>query len=255
MLKLGTLELGGIPRIAVVYSDSATSELIAESKRRGVDIAEVRIDHFERVDPSYVRSVLARFEPLPTIATIRIREEGGSWAGTEEERLGLFRSVIPLVDAVDVELRANTILGRVCEHARGENKCVVVSYHDFVATPDLSTLEQIAEDASRAGADIIKIATHARSDEDIQSLASFCINNTGRNLIVIALGDHGSKSRLFLPSLGSLVTFASMGKPSAPGQLEYEQTFELMRLFYPEFNEQKRAELGLRGPDPPARDR
>ncbi len=250
MLKLGTLELGGIPRIAVVYSDSATPELIAESRRRGVDIAEVRIDHFARTDPSYVRSVLARFAPLPTIATIRIRQEGGSWAGSEEERLDLFSSVIPLVDAVDVELQATTILSRVCERARGENKCVVISYHDFVATPDPHTLEQIAEDAAKAGADIVKIATHARSDEDIQSLASLCIHRTGRNLIVIALGDHGSKSRLFFPALGSLVTFASMGKSTAPGQLEYDRTFELMRLFYPEFNERKTAGL-----DPRARDR
>jgi 3-dehydroquinate dehydratase-1 len=244
MLKLGTLELGGIPRIAVPYDDSATPQLIAESKRRGVDIAELRIDQFQRADPSYVRSVLARFEPLPTIATIRIRQEGGSWAGSEEERLELFRAVMPRVDAVDVELSANTILGRVCEYARGENKCVVISYHDFVATPDLHTLEQIAEDASKAGADIVKIATHARSDEDIQSLAKLCVGSTGRNLIVIAMGAHGSKSRLFFPSLGSLVTFACMGKPTSPGQLEYDQTFELMRLFYPEFNQRKAAELG-----------
>lgn len=39
----------------------------------------------------------------------------------------MFRSVIPLVDAVDVELQATTILDRVSESARGANKCLVVS--------------------------------------------------------------------------------------------------------------------------------
>ncbi len=244
-MRLGTLELGGIPRIAVPYSDSATPELIAESRRRGVDIAEVRIDQFERTAPDYVCSVLARFEALPTIATIRTRQEGGGWVGSEDERLALFRAVIPLVDAVDVELQAKAILARVVESARGASKCVIVSYHDFGATPDPYTLEHIAEDASKAGADIIKIATHARSDEDIQSLASFCIDNAARSLIVIGMNGHGSKSRLFFPALGSLVTFASIGKPTAPGQLEFDQMFELMRLLYPEFNERKIAELAL----------
>ncbi len=246
-LSLGTLELGGIPRIAVPYTDSATPELIAESRRRGVDIAEVRIDLFEHTDPDYVCSVLARFEALPTIATIRTRQEGGGWAGSEDERLALFHAVIPLVDAVDVELQAKTILERVCERARTANKCVVVSYHDFEATPDRHTLEHIAEAASKAGADIIKIATHVRSDEDIQSLASLCLSSAARNLIVIGMNGHGLKARLLFPALGSLVTFAAIGKTTAPGQLEFDQMFELMRLLYPEFNERKIAELRLLG--------
>lgn len=59
------------------------------------------------------------------------------------------------------------------------------------------------------------------------------------------MGGQGVKSRLFFPALGSLVTFAFVGRPTAPSRLEFDQTFELMRLLYPDFNERKMVELGL----------
>jgi 3-dehydroquinate dehydratase type I len=245
MLKLGPLELGEIPRIAVGFTDTAREPLILKSKAHGLDIAEVRIDLFKRTDPEYVRLALRRFSSIPTIATIRSAQEGGGWVGDDDDRLDLFRAALPLVDAIDIELRSTAAIDCVREMAQRANKCLLVSYHDFAATPDPYTLDQIADDAEKAGADIVKIATHASSDEDIQSLASFSIGNVHRNLIVIAMGSHGLKSRLFFPALGSLITYACIGEPTAPGQLEFRETFDLMRSLYPAFNEIKIAELGL----------
>lgn len=239
-IKLGALELGRVPRIAVPFDDTAGDGVIEGAKRSGLDVAEIRIDQFRSHAPDPVRAVIARFGSLPTIATIRCEREGGAWRGAEEERLALFRHVVPLVDAVDVELGSREILAPVAEAAKRAGKLLIVSYHDFASTPDAYTLATVCDDALRAGADVVKLATHVRARADIHSLAQFCISNAEKRFIAIGMGAEGLSTRLLLPALGSLVTFAHLGRPTAPGQLPFEEMLGLMRRIYPAFDAEKR---------------
>jgi len=45
-LKLGTLELGSIPRIAVSFKDHVSAETIDDAQAQGLDIFELRVDLF-----------------------------------------------------------------------------------------------------------------------------------------------------------------------------------------------------------------
>ncbi len=245
MLKLGSLELGAVPRVAVGFTDDASASLVADAQSRGVDIAEIRVDQFSTHDPGHVEDVLGRFAGLPTIATIRTRSHGGAWDDSEDRRLSLFESVLPRVDAIDVELGATDILRWARQATRDANKLLIVSHHDFRGTPDLYSLEQISDDAIAAGADIVKIATTASTREDLHSLSNFALHNVEKNLIVIGMGGHGLITRLAMPAMGSLITFAYIGQPTAPGQLRFEEMFMHLRLFYPDFNQEKIAALGL----------
>src|SRR5271169_5681679 len=78
MLKIGTLELDGSPRVAGEFSDKFTVTDIQDAKTAGLDIAEIRVDQFRSFDPDYVNGKLALFgNEIPTLATIRIAREGG----------------------------------------------------------------------------------------------------------------------------------------------------------------------------------
>ena len=231
MLTLGDLVLGDeVPRVAVPFM---CGEPVARAKAAGVDIAEARVDLFESLAVDSVVAEMALFKGMPTIGTIRLREEGGAWDGTEGARQELFEAILPYVDAVDVELRAVETLAKVRAWTKTTGKVLIVSHHDFGATPEFSVLENIVRDALAAGADIVKIAARVLRREDLHSLARLLLANASKNLIVIGMERDGAVSRVLFPALGSLVTFASWGeKATAPGQMPFEVMAGVLKKVY-----------------------
>jgi len=237
MIKLGSIKLDGTPKIVLSLNDAAPPDLIHEARQSGLDLIELRIDQYSSFDSTHVLREVARFKECSTIATIRLKSEGGAWSLPEPERLSLFKKIIPEVNALDIELSAETILADVVQAAHAAKKIVIISYHDFDGTPTLNKLNGILDKAKSFGADIVKIAAMATKPEDIQILAGFTIANAKKNVVTIAMGSEGALSRVFFPALGSLLTYARVGQPTAPGQLGYSELLLLIRKFYPKFNQ------------------
>ncbi len=239
MINLGSRILNGTPRIVIGLNDATPLHLIQEARQSGLDVIELRIDQYSSFDRKHVLQEVVKFRDVPTIATIRLSAEGGGWNLSEKERLSLFKEVIPEVNAIDIELSAETILPDVIQATHAAKKIAIISYHNFDGTPALSELNGVADKAKSLGADIVKIAALAVKQEDIQTLARFTIANAKKNIVAIAMGSEGTLSRVFFPALGSLLTYAHLGQPTAPGQLGYRELFELLRKFYPKFNQEK----------------
>lgn len=233
-VRLGSLRLDGVtPRIAVPFRDGTRAEQIAEAARFGMDIAELRIDLFADQSRDAVLGEIARFQNIPVLATIRSAAEGGQWAGTDTERYALYEAVLPHVAAVDVEMSSTAIAGKVIAAAHDGERCVVISFHDFAKTPPASTLDDIANRAQDAGADIVKIAATCNTPGDLHSLAEYTLRHRDKGLVTIGMGESGLVSRIFFPALGSLFTFASFGDGTAAGQIPLDKTAEYLRAFYP----------------------
>lgn len=174
--------------------------------------------------------------------------EGGDWDGPETDRLELFRAVLPHVNGIDIELSSHEIVDQVIASAHDAGKTAIVSNHNFNETPSNAELERMVAEAKGRGADLVKLSAMATAPEDLVTLAKFTIDNAQYGVIVIAMGPLGSMSRVFFPALGSRLTYASNGpRHTVSGQLNFVETFEMLRKFYPEFNERKIIELGLDG--------
>ncbi len=245
MIKLGSLTLNGIPRVAVGVKDNVSNSFIHEARELGVDIMELRIDQYASFERVYVLNEIKKFGHFPTLATLRSRKEGGGWNQSEQARLDLFKAVIPHVDAIDIELSSSGILPQVIKAAHSKGKQVVVSYHNFDGTPAAGKLKQVFSEAKKRGADIVKIAALILKREDMQRLAVFTIANAEKNLISIGMGSYGANTRILFPGLGSLITYAYLGEPTAPGQLDYQTTFDLLRRLYPSYNQAKISSLKI----------
>jgi 3-dehydroquinate dehydratase-1 len=234
-MKLGQLELGaGQPAVAVSFTDADGIADVDHARLAGVAIAELRIDHFARADAAYVSAQVKRLHGLATLATIRMAAEGGAWKGSEPDRQALYQAILPLVDAIDVELQAAETLAALVPLARSLNKLVVVSHHDFEKTPDYEALADVARRAHQAGADIVKIAAHIQSDADIAVLSRLLTDKPAPDLVIIGMGELGMPTRLMFPGQGSLFTFAAKGdRASAPGQLPYDRMLKLLAEIYP----------------------
>jgi 3-dehydroquinate dehydratase-1 len=228
------------PRVIAPFTDKTPIEEIVRLRDVGLDLLEARVDCFDSYETGYVLDKLAQVPAnLPVVATIRSQREGGKWRGSETERLSLFSALMPQVDGVDIELSSSEISAKVAERAKKAKRTLIISFHDFRATPSLEVLVGQVDSAKKQGADIAKIATTSLSIKDTQTLASLTIAKARENLIVLGMGPEGLKTRLLFPALGSLMTFAYIDRPSAPGQLSVQETLELIKVLYPGYSREK----------------
>ena len=232
--RIGRVQLGAIPRV-VLAVDGDPPALVRQPRKAGVDLLEARVDQFDRLNPEAVARQIARLKRvgLPLIGTVRARAEGGAANLSDRQRRLLYERIIPLVEAVDVDVRSSSVVKAVIAAARTHHTTVILSHHDFKKTPSATALGRIVRRADHLGADLIKVAAMARGPEDVARLLQLTLTHHAKPLVTIAMGPHGSLSRLLFPLAGSLLTYTHR-RPSH-GQLPLHELVSLLRRCYPTF--------------------
>jgi len=168
---------------------------------------------------------------MPVIFTIRSEEQGGSLRITRDEAAEIqsLAAQSGLVDFVDIELFDENgeideeFLEKQIEEVHGYGCRVILSHHDLESMPEPKVMINMAEFMKRLGADVCKIAAMSSSIEDtellIKTTAYLHSHNVGQ-LIMIAMGEAGTQSRVAAGRYGSCITFASGDRQSAPGQAD-----------------------------------
>jgi 3-dehydroquinate dehydratase-1 len=194
----------------------------------GTDLVELRFDLLRKPKPDAAQELahLAR----KAIFTVRRKEEGGGFGGSERDRLALISgacAVEPLF--VDVELRtAETNPKWYGLLAKGSGR--VVSWHDFARTPSLSVLRRVRDRANELG-EIAKVVTYAKTSEDNLKVLGL-YDKDPRSLVAFCMGAVGSLSRLVSIQLGSPLAYASLpNEEVAPGQLSVTDMVRLRRMW------------------------
>jgi 3-dehydroquinate dehydratase I len=181
-----------------------------------LDLLELRVDHFAG-DPAPLRAAAAKF-PAPLIVTVRHPAEGGKHQLTFAQRRELYAQFLPCAAAIDVELRSIRALASTVREARARGIRIIVSFHDFRATPTAARLSEIARRAIAAGADVVKIATRADTCAALQRLLGLFAAKSPCPLSVMAMGRFGKVSRLLFAQAGSVLNYAYLGTANASGQ-------------------------------------
>jgi len=243
-VKVGTVELGKRPVVVLVPDWNSLPSDLERARELRLDLIEARVDLMEPGKVKENLDLIADFG-FYSVLTIRPTWEGGEFKGSEEERLKLFKELIPhpAVGAVDVELKAQ-ILPQVRELAVAGRKRLIVSYHDFEETPGREDVEEIFERAVEAGADVVKTAFMGKSHADAARVCSV-MEELPYPKVFMVMGEVGKFTRVVGFSFGSLLTYTFFGRPVAPGQIEAERLVELLAYFYPEYRRER--EKFLRG--------
>ena len=203
--------------------------LYLRAARKGL-WAEIRLDYLAKPDLKR----LFRTLPGPVIATNRPASEGGRGAGSETDRRLLLEEALDLkVPWLDVEFESEAAWRQELWERRGESR-VILSWHDFSGTPELSFLEDRLEEMLAAPADVLKIVTLARLPEDALRVLSLIpkARAAGREIIAFSMGAAGKWSRLAAPSLGSFLTYAPFSRKggSAPGQVTVNELKRVWKI-------------------------
>lgn len=198
-------------------------------------IVELRIDLLR--DADLKRLIGARQGRI--IITNRRHEEGGSFSGSEKERIGLLKEAVQSgAEYIDVEMGTDQTLRRELEEMIrrfGGSTQMILSWHDYRKTPSDRVLRARLEEGIRGGASIVKIVPYALSFEDNLRVLNLIMHakKSDQPVIAFCMGDKGRLSRIMSPYCGSLMSYAVLDarEATAPGQMtidEMQKIFDLL---------------------------
>ena len=224
----------GIPKICAPVTGRDLPSILAEAKAAadaGADLIEWRMDFWEEEQKEEkleetLYAISGAAPEVPVIFTIRTEEEGGCLKLTPQEYMHLNQIAAESrkADLIDVEyLQDPDLMKDLIGKLRASGALVIASTHDFIKTGPEDDLMGTFRTLDLSGADILKMAVMASSEEDTERLMA-CTKKaadslTRKPVITMAMGEKGTRSRIEGELFGSSLTFGITGKASAPGQI------------------------------------
>lgn len=205
--------------ICVSIQNRTYEEIVSILSRPEVEMAELRLDLCPDLTEEQIRDLFGNSD-TPLVATARGRadllavaiEAGARYADLE----------------IDAPANESRRIQKLCTGCGTE---LIRSYHNFEETPDDDFLQMTLARCFRYGADMVKIATLAKSVEDVRRvLGLYSIVLEGQDslegkLIAFCMGGMAKDSRLECVRRGAPFTYASLaaGEATAPGQPALEE--------------------------------
>lgn len=188
------------------------------------EMAEIRLDGCRLSVPEISRCFSS---DVPLVATCRLalfrkeRPELDEVSALKECGRRLIAAIEAGAAYVDIEEEAPvSMVRRVCRAAAENGTVVIRSYHDFDKTGSVEELRSVVEKCRRDGADIVKIATMAQSQDDVARVMSMYDDAESGTLLAFCMGEDGRESRIECLRRGAPFSYASVSveECAAPGQ-------------------------------------
>ena len=186
------------------------------------EYAEIRLDF---IKPSEIPNVLKDLGKniCRCVCTLRPKNEGGKFSGTEKERISILKLVSeynPFL--LDVEFNTLKKDQKLRRYLKKSNARILVSWHDFKKTPKMDKLNLRLTEMKKLS-NFVKIVTVSKSMNDVSRILSLYNKSSKINLIAFAMGEQARFSRILCLYLGSPFTYVSLGKAIVPGQFSLDE--------------------------------
>ena len=251
IVQVRNMKLGeGLPKICVPLTDTNAESLkqsLANLSGVTFDLVEWRADFYEDFqNPVTCGEALSMIREAigdtPILFTIRTAAEGGQADISTEDYAAINHAVIRsgLADMVDVELtKGDSVMKELTAAAKSAPVCnlslegitavpgctvkIVGSRHDFDKTPSKDFIVANLCKMQELGADVAKFAVMPQCERDVLTLLDATMTMKEQHpdtpVITMSMGRLGALSRICGTLCGSALTFGTVGRASAPGQL------------------------------------
>jgi len=223
-----------LPRICIALGLPDVPSLLDHARREvaaGETFLEFRLDYLARPREGAcaIRTFLEEFPDTVLMATCRRHQNHGKFNGSIEEELSILDLAVNHgAAAIDVEIETAEMAAERMAQFRSR-VLVVVSYHNFEATPPLdNTVGRVL----RVPADVYKIVTTARKPSDNIRVLSAAKALTRQKVTVLAMGELGFPTRVLSPVFGGAYTYAApmYAEGTAAGQVSARLLRNLYRV-------------------------
>lgn len=188
---------------------------------------EIRYDFFNEKDWPGLSARVRKVAPhAMQIGTIRLARDGGKYPDRlAHSRMPLWSEILKAPEVpewLDLEHDCLQALHDLKNLADLRKTRILVSQHNFLRIPNQPELADFARDCLRLKADGLKIAAMSNSDTDCERLYKFAMDFASDFELFAAfgMGETGIASRVWSLKVGANLTYASIGKAQAPGQVE-----------------------------------
>ncbi|WP_329886791.1 type I 3-dehydroquinate dehydratase [Pseudoramibacter faecis] len=210
---------------------------IARARNAHPDFIEWRRDAWPAITPGEQADCLAAFQADGLIFTHRAEAEGGAHPAPLGARLKAIDAAVQSDACAYIDLEAATppdVLADVRTALGHRHTGLILSHHDFHATPDSKCLRQKLAQMAEQGPDVIKIAVTARSPKDVTRAAGIVAafsETAAQPVIFVMMGAVGTIVRVAPECFGGSLTFAALStaEATAPGQLSPAALIALRR--------------------------
>lgn len=216
------------PHFLVPLTGTTGDDVIKQAQKaetEGVDIAEWRIDFFDKYSSidSCIDTAqrLVQATHIPILATFRTKREGGNANISAQKYTELLIQMSKIFPMVDIEVLWEELNVSALLHSLSPKTITIGSHHNFSHTPH--NLLELFHSIEDAGVDITKIACMPEKQKDVENLlhtTEQAHTEICAPIISISMGELGKKSRTHGHLYGSCATFGSLEGASAPGQLD-----------------------------------
>ncbi len=214
------LDTNGRYVVASVTEDLGSKA--AEARAAGASALELRIDLYAG---DALQDLGDLDSDLPVIVTCRPN------GYDEGERSTLLSRAVEHAEAVDLDLETvDGVRESVYAAADLHGATKIASYHDHGSTPSEDKMHSILDRALDT-ADVAKLAVTPSGHPDVHRLLGVTLDRRNDSVATMAMGNIGSYSRVLAPVYGSLLTYGSVGEPTAPGQLPVGRLATLVQEF------------------------
>jgi len=223
--------LFGRERICVVIAERTAAGALKALLRlpKASRTVELRLDWLssQREIDRFIARLRIDRKKVCAIATLRRRAAGGKYSGGLHHQMSLLRLAAESGCAwCDVEVEsAERLNADHLNELRQAGACVMISFHDFRATP--RNLGAVVRRLQRCGGDAIKIAAHSRTIGD--SVRVLATAQRKRNVVAVPMGEAGLPARVLALRAGSALAYAAADQATAPGQLSVGEMHGLYR--------------------------
>ncbi|HVN03095.1 MAG TPA: shikimate dehydrogenase [Bryobacteraceae bacterium] len=223
-----------LPRICIALGFPDLDRLLEHARREaeaGESFLEFRLDYLENPEHGAraIRALLEQYPDCIVLATCRRHQNHGRFNGSIEEEIRILDMAVSAgAQAVDVEVESAEPAAARLGIFRGRAR-LVISYHNYEATPQLDTL---LNRMTRIPADGYKVVTTARKPSDYGRVLALTKSHPRTPLVLLAMGELGFPSRVLSTAFGGMYTYAAptATQGTAAGQVCARQLRHLYRV-------------------------
>ena len=223
-----------LPRICIALGLPDVPTLIDHARHEaesGEAFLEFRLDYLNHParGAEAIACFLDQFPDCLILATCRRHQNHGKFNGSIEEQLAILDLAVRNgAHAIDVEIETAEVAQDRLSQFRGRTQ-VIVSYHNFEATPPMDT---IVGRMLKIQADAYKIVTTARKPSDNVRVLAAAKALPKHRLVVLAMGELGFPTRVLSPVFGGIFSYAApiFAQGTAAGQVSARHLRHLYRV-------------------------
>jgi len=223
-----------LPRICIALGLPDVPTLLEHARREaeaGELFLEFRLDYLTSPckGAEAIADFLEQFPDCIVLATCRRHQNHGRFNGSIEEQLAVLDLAVRKgAQAIDIEIETAEVAQDKLGNFRGRT-FVIVSYHNFEATPPMDT---VVNRVMKVQSDGYKIVTTARKPSDNVRVLAAAKALPKHKLVVLAMGELGFPTRVLSPVFGGIYTYAApmYADGTAAGQVSSKYLRHLYRV-------------------------